>query len=378
MKKLSMILLALALVLAYTVPAMAIHIGDDRDPAVGSLGINGQYVLDGEKVDYDGDEAAWYDNDVDVNFTWKLGDITVRWRAELDDTEGLQGDKNPAGIVDDLWMTYKLSDALTLKIGEFFIGSSAIADDTTGGFNVQAMYGMDAVDLAFAIVKKVEDGGSSSADAAGDEDTDRLVLSADFKEAGPMTKLYFAYVMEDNQATEEGASFMLLDAAAPIGPVALGFQYGSFGGTDGTSGADAEGNYMLVDIGLEELIGFDLNFQYFSASDDLYGGWEEDYAPYQIIQDEVVLTSETSRDMTTMALTGSYAYNDKLSLGAAFIMAETTDAGDEIGTEFDVMATYKIADNVTYKAAIGSFSDDTTGGDIGDITKYFNRLTVKF
>ena len=273
-------------------------------------------------------------------------------------------------------MTYKLSDALTLKIGEFFIGSSAIADDTTGGFNIQAMYGMDSVDLAFAIVKKREDGNASSADADGDEDTDRLVLSADFKEAGPMTKLYLAFVMENNEATEEGASFMLLDAAAPIGPVTLGLQYGSFGGTDEISGADAEGNYMLVDIGLEELIGFDLNFQYFSASDDLYGGWEEDYAPYQLIQDEVVLTSETSRDMTTMALTGSYAYNDKLSFGGAYIMAETTDAGDEIGTEFDVIANYKIADNVSYKAAIGSFSDGDLG--FGDMTKYFNRLTVTF
>ncbi|MDT8365671.1 MAG: hypothetical protein RRA15_04160, partial [bacterium] len=90
MKKLSIILLALALALVFTVPAMAIHIGDDRD-AAGSLGINGKYVLDGEKVDYDGDEAAWYDNDVDVNFTWNMGDVTVRWRAELDDTEGLQG-----------------------------------------------------------------------------------------------------------------------------------------------------------------------------------------------------------------------------------------------------------------------------------------------
>ncbi|MDT8365959.1 MAG: hypothetical protein RRA15_05640, partial [bacterium] len=60
----------------------------------------------------------------------------------------------------------------------------------------------------------------------------------------------------------------------------------------------------------------------------------------------------------------------------AYIMAETTNAGDDIGSEFDIVANYKIADNVTYKAAIGSFSD----GDLlfGDMTKYFNRLTVTF
>ena len=374
MKKLSITLLALALGVVFAAPAMAIHIGDVRDPQ-GALGINGQYVLDGEKVDYDGDEAAWYDNDVDVNFTWNMGDVTVRWRAELDDTEGLQGAKNNAGIIDDLWVSYRLNDSLTFKFGEYYIGSSAIADDTTGGFNIQAMYGLDSVDLAFAVVKKVEDGNAAAADAAGDEDTDRMVLSANFKEVGPMTKLALTYVTEDNQATEEGADFMLLDAALPIGPVTLGFQYGSFGGTDGTSGLDAEGNYMLVDIGFEELIGFDLAVRYFSATDDLYGGWEEDYAPYQIIQDEVQ-QPETSRDITLIALLGSYAYNDKLTFSGAYITAETTDAGDEIGTEFDVIASYKIADNVTYKAAIGSFSDGDLG--FGDITKYFNRLTVTF
>ena len=374
MKKFSIILLALAFGLVMTVPALAIHIGDERDPQ-GALGITGQYVLDGEKVDYDGDEAAWYDNDVDVNFTWNMGDVTVRWRAELDDTEGLEGAKNNAGIIDDLWVMYKASDALSFKFGEYFIGSSAVADDTTGGFNIQVMYGLDAVDLSLAIAKLDEDGASSSADADGDEDVERYVLGASFKEAGPMTKLNLTYVMEDDQVNEEGPSFMLLEAGLPIGPVSLGLEYGSFGGTD-SGGADAEGNYMIFDIGLEELVGFDLGINYFVASDDLFGDWEEDYAPFQIIQDEVVIDSETSRDMTTIALTGSYGVNDNLKISAAYIMAETTEDGDEIGSEIDVVANYKIADNVTYKAAIGSFSDGDLG--FGDITKYFNRLTFTF
>jgi hypothetical protein len=402
MKKLSIILLALAITLVYTVSAMAIHIGDIRDPQ-GAIGINGQYVLDGEKVDYDGAEAAWYDNDVDVNFVWTMGDVTVKWRAELDDTEGLQGDKNNKGIVDDLWVSYKLNDALTFKFGEYYIGSSAIADDTTGGFNIQANYGLDSVDLMFAVVKKSEDGGFPDAATDEDDDTDRMVLSASFSEAGPLTKLALTYVTEDNQVTEEGATFMLLDAAVPAGPVTLGLQYGSFGGTVGENivldtnafgipgayaeGDDAEGNYMMVDIGLEELLGFDLSINYFVASDDLYGGWQEDYAPFQLIQDEVVLFDETSQNMTTIAVKGSYAYNDKLSFSGAYIMATVTDdvvvggvtlaeGGDDIGTEIDAIATYKIADNVTYKAAIGSFSEGDLG--FGDMTKYFNRLTVTF
>jgi hypothetical protein len=383
MKKLSIILLALALSLVYTVSAMAIHIGDIRDPQ-GALGINGQYVLDGEKVDYDGDEAAWYDNDVDVNFTWNMGDVTVRWRAELDDTEGLQGAKNNSGIIDDLWVMYKANDALSFKFGEYFIGSSAVADDTTGGFNIQAMYGLDSVDLTVAVVKKVEDGNAGAADADGDEDTDRIVLGANFKEAGPLTKLNFVYVMENDEAAEEGASFTLLDLALPAGPVTLGFQYGAFGGTDASGaqghavGDDAEGSYMLVDIGLEELIGFDLGVRYFTATDDLYAGWQEDYAPYQIIQDEVQLT-ETSRDMTVIGLIGSYGYSDKLSFSGAYVMATTTEDGDDIGSEIDLIANYKIADNITYKAAVSQFSQ---GDDLGslntDITKYFNRLTVTF
>jgi hypothetical protein len=135
---------------------------------------------------------------------------------------------------------------------------------------------------------------------------------------------------------------------------------------------------MLVDIGLEELIGFDLGVRYFTATDDLYAGWQEDYAPYQIIQDEVQLT-ETSRDMTVIGLIGSYGYSDKLSFSGAYVMATTTEDGDDIGSEIDLIANYKIADNVTYKAAVSQFSQ---GDDLGslntDITKYFNRLTVTF
>lgn len=382
MKKLYIALLAMTLAVVFAVPAMAIHIGDNRDADDGILGINGKYVLDGEKVDYDGDEAAWYDQDVDVAFTWEQGPVMVYWRAEISDVEGLGGDFNGGGadtrIVDDLWMSYQFNDDLKFKVGEFFIGSSAVADDTTGGFNIQAMYGLDAVDLSFAISKEVEDGGSAAADADGDQDTDRLVLGAKFKEAGFLTKLNLTYIMEDNEVTEEGASFMLLEAGAPAGPVSLYLQYGSFGGTDGTTGADAEGSYYLVTVGLDELVGFGLDFTYFSSTDDLYAGWEEDYTPHQIIMDEVTFP-ESNANITAMWLSGDYAYNDNLTVGAAYIMANLTEdvaAGDEIGSEIDVWATYKIADNVSYKAAIGSYSDGDLG--FGDITKYFNRLTVSF
>ena len=163
MKKFSIVLLTVALALVFAVPAMAIHIGDIRDADEGALGINGKYTLDGEKTDYDGAENAWYDNDVDVNFTWNLGDVTVRWRAELNDdgANGVLPAKNN-NIVDDLDHVNRAGTSIHLtseQKGDTSFVHGSLGDILLGKVNLPAPdgrkvifspFGMGVLDLAVA------------------------------------------------------------------------------------------------------------------------------------------------------------------------------------------------------------------------------------
>jgi hypothetical protein len=387
MKKLSIVLLALAFAI---VSAGAVFAGDPD--------ISGKYVIDSEDLNWDDDQNAWWDVDIDVYFTWTEGNSTVYWRAELADTDDVASGKG-TNIVDDLWISYQFNDNLKLKVGEYFMATNPIADDTTGGWNVQLMYGMDAVDLSVTIDKEVEGLDTTGANTE-DADIDRYILDANFKEAGPLTKLNFRYVSETNEAASEGASLMAVKFALPAGPVTIDGEYGTFSGTNGiaVSGTDApkyglagavdpgdidaEGDYMMFTFGLDELVGFGLDIGYLATSEDLYALWQEDFAPFQIILDDISPAAESNANVTAIWVGGDYAYNDNLTLGATYIMASLTDdagandAGDTFGSEIDLIANYKFADNVSYKFAIGMFSE----GDIsvGDATKVMQRITVTF
>ena len=88
MKKLSIIMLALALGLFMAVPAMAIHIGDTDSPE-GSLGVSGTYSFDGEARDsdglVDGTKTDFFDDDFDLSIVLEKGDIKGYVSLELSD-----------------------------------------------------------------------------------------------------------------------------------------------------------------------------------------------------------------------------------------------------------------------------------------------------
>jgi len=82
MKKLSIILLALAFALAFTVPAMAIHIGSEgTSPA--TLGISGTYQFDGQIDDTDNGKDEYFDDDLELVMKYVTGDVTAVNRQTL-------------------------------------------------------------------------------------------------------------------------------------------------------------------------------------------------------------------------------------------------------------------------------------------------------
>jgi hypothetical protein len=409
MKKLSITLLALALALVFTAPAMAIHVGEADSPD-GALGISGRYQFDGEAKDVDGTKSDFYDDDLDIQLVLELGDVKAQVSLEMADTNPFEGTANKSPV-DNYYVQWAAMDNLTLKIGEYGIAfARGIGTDAAGARNIQATYSMDALSITGAIMVE-DDGSNNSVDgtpipvdpwdpayagtitAVTEDDNNTLYLKLSVKEAGPFTKLdLVSYTqMNDNAAAQANSvgpdtkitssenSYTGVDLALPIGPVDLAFEYGANGG-------DIDGTFMLVEIGLEELVGFDLNVNYFTSSDDYLAAYDENaYSPMIILGDNI---NEGCYDLTTITVDASYAVNDKLTITAQALLSAENDAGDAYGSEFDVGLKYKIADNVSYAAAYGSYSEGDgvvvpgykgkSSGDDKDYTEMWHRIQFTF
>jgi hypothetical protein len=366
MKKLSIILLALAFALVMTVPALAIHIGSEGT-SEGSLGITGKYQFDGQIDDDDNGTKAYYDDDLEVVMRFMTGDIkaTIDW--EISDRNPLAGHSNDITLIDNYFIEWQATDALKFKAGEYALGfGRKLVLYNEGGSGLTISYALDTVNVALSHHKS-----SERTDASGDDaDSTDNMITVNVMEAGPFTKLNFVYLMSEVESStvplvaESSDNYTGVDLALGLGPVGLGFEYGSLGGDV------AEGTIMVADIDLADLVGFDLGVHYLVGSDDLDaspfdGG--DDYTPLGVFLDQ---NASDQADVTALWLTVGYAVNDQLSLsGAALVQAEND--------EYNAGLAYKIADNVLYKASYASFSE----GDVaysGDRTETFHRIQFTF
>jgi len=365
MKKLSIILLALALALVFTVPAMAIHLGDDQSPE-GSIGINGRYQFDGEARDVDGAKSDWFDDDLDIGLVWVQGDVKALVGLEIADTGVFEGSSHVnadvSNVVDNYYVEWSAMDNLKVKIGEYGLAFGRnIGTDGSGARQIQVTYSMDALDITGALIK--------NASAANEDDDDELYIKLSGKEAGPFTKLQLASYSQMNDVSGTENSYTGVDLALPLGPVDVAFEYGANGG-------DLDGTFMLLDLGIM-LANIDLGLNYFISSDDYSGPYDgNDWAPAMILGDQV---NGSVADMSAIWVTAAYDVNDKFTVGGGAVVAAENDAGSEFGTEVDVYLTYQIADNISYKAAYGSYSEGDFGaaspvGDDVDRTEMFHRI----
>ncbi len=230
MKKLSIILLALAFALVMAVPAMAIHVGSDQT-AEGGLGITGTYKIDGQSDDRDGTKEEWYDDDFELVMKYSTGAVTAVIDLEISDDGTYDGKDVQRGnvtvpttppdtdtrtkLVDNYWVSYQAMDALMLKFGEYSCGfARVISTDGACGHNIQGTYSLDQADITL-ILSKITEG----TDAGGDDgDVDETVLKVDVKEAGPFDTLaiYYNSMTDDTAAAGPEVSYTGIDLALPI------------------------------------------------------------------------------------------------------------------------------------------------------------------
>jgi hypothetical protein len=365
MKKLSIILLALGLALMFTVPAMAIHLGNTESPE-GSIGINGRYQFDGQIDDVDGVKDDYFDDDLDVGLVWVKGDIKALVGLEIADTNPWEGSSHTGSgvtnVVDNYYVEWTALDALKVKIGEYgYAFGRAIGTDGAGARNIELIYSLDVLDIHLALTK--EDDGSN--DGLGEDDDDVIYFKLVGKELGPFTKLALASYTQQNDISATENSYLGLDLAIPLGPVDIGFEYGANGG-------DLDGTFMVLELGFM-LGNFDLGLNYFTSTDDYLTAYDgNDWAPALILGDNI---NGDNADMSTIWLTGGYDISDKLNLQAVVVVAAENDAGDAYGTEVDVAAKFKIADNISWALAYGAYTegDGVLAGDV-DRTETFTRL----
>ena len=392
MKKLSIILLALALALVFTVPAMAIHVGEDDSPE-GSLGITGRYQFDGEMRDIDRsdyDVKDYFDDDLDISLVMIKGPVKAFVGLEPGDTNPFQGTGHKS-IVDNYYIDWSAMDNLTIRIGEYGLSfNRTIGTDSAGARNIQATYSMDAVDISAALIVENDganfdmaaDGiaanagspligvpatkyaGTITTSGSTDDDNNTLMVRLNVKEAGPLTKLDIVSYTEMNDVEVLGVaadenSYIGVDLAVPVGPIDIAFEYGANGG-------DLDGDFMLAEFSWKGLENWDLGVNYFKSSDDYLAPYDDNaWSPVIILGDQI---NEDVLDISFVWLDATYQVNDKLRIsGQALVMSEN-DAGTEYGTEVDIGFKYQISDNVSWGFAYGMYSAGDMDGSDADST----------
>jgi hypothetical protein len=373
MKKLSIILLALAFAVSFAGSAMAVHVGDEGTTE-GAVGLSGSYTLDAEdNTSNSGVQGQQYDDDLEVVLTINQSAVTAVIDLEISDDGTFDGSgaSRPGDVVDNYYVKWDYNDALSFKIGEYGLsfGKKVAVYADPAAHHIGVMYGLDAVDLGLYIGKVAENGTDP------DEDTDAMTLTANFKGIDLFSKLNFVIINQTDEVNDVKTNYTGAEAALMAGPVALGIEYGAYGG-------DAEGSFYILDLGLDELVGFDLNVEYFSSNEDFsdqgFSASGGDYYPLFVY--EWKGGDNNFNETSLIILNGSYAVNDMVTLKAA-VLASGSFAGESIGNEFDAHAVFALADNVTGTLSYGTWtpSDDYVGVGGDDTAKGIRgRLAFKF
>ena len=367
MKKLSVILLALAIA-AFAVPAIA-----------GEVSMDGEYGLGGY-AESNGSDVNRFEHWLDLNIEVTSGDVTFHWDVELADTDvfddhgslglpsgpGYIGGDAPRGVWDNFWVKWQATDALAFKGGIYGVSDnlalvfdSAMYADGTMGLE----YALDAFDLGAYLSKQTD----------GDEDDDTEMLFTAAGELGPaaMSLVYGQRTADAGLGGDEG-SVIYFDADFGIGPVGVMFAYGSVSNDD-DPGQDG-GTIMVVDVGMEDLVGFDLTATIINTNEDWGGShFGNDYGYAKI------LDFDDAADAMVVGLAAGYDVNDNLSIGALMVaMNDEGDAGDG-PTEIDVEMGYGFADNVSYAAGYAMVSAGDTGSSFDeDATKLWHEIVIEF
>jgi len=341
MKKLSILLLALAFAAMLAVPAMA-----------GDLSVDGEYTFGGERwsVDQmtpDEDYGLFYD-EFDVNVDLTVGDVTGHWELVLYDDSYFDRsttDDDLRALVDMTMITWSVNDALSVQFGDYGIawGNDLVVDDAgKGSGTIGILYSLDAADLAFYLSRDQE-----GREGVEDDNTTMGVTAEG--EIGP-AEVGLIYLQTTNDLLVD-SDWGLVDVYGnfTVGPVGVTLEYGSVSADFDTGDG---GTIILAEFGLGDLVGFDCNVGLVQTNEDWYG------TPYDDDFDRAKIYDLELNDMQMVYANAEYGVDDATAVGIKAILMNDV-GGDDGPTEIDGYVTHSFADNVNVEAGYASM----TGND---------------
>ena len=415
MKRFLVVLFALGLIVAFSAPAAATDVKFS-----GSYYIVG-YHDDNHALNKDGASSQFYAQRLRVSTVFKVAEgltLTTRfdamervWQGTRIGGTGTEAERNISW--ERAYVTFKTGIG-NLSAGYMQCGTwgTVFAD---GAYSQPRIKYVGAVDnlILLALLQKVAEGDIGT--GTTDSDYDAYALAFIYKFQGGQFGVLNFYLPHRGVAETVTVwnNYLAPYFKMQMGPVYLeGEASVTFGSTEYDPGfgtdVDRKGYnaYLYANVDLGQLYvggtaawvsGDDP-----STVDENETGWDggEDFDPCLILWNDNLTkwmgpmgTSATTNDRMTNALFfqvhAGMKPMDKLDVRVSYAMASADEkplgyANDDYGTEFDITATYKIYDNLSYMVGFGYlwtgdyFKGANAQAELDDNYLIVNKLTLKF
>jgi len=406
MRKLLVLLAVFALVVAFTVPAIA----DERLKVSGGVRVRAWDKDNYDDMDSDdkADDLAYWDQRFRLGGTINVAEgISGHFRVDLsedkwgsDNFDGTRYDANSELQVDRAYMQID-QNMYTIKAGQLYqgLGNSIAVDQNKTGFTVDLKLpvkltvmhakfneggafndeedGVATVEAPYSLDTTTGEIEGTAGTAASAEDEDFYALNAAFG-AGPLSLNVF-YAMLDNKKAEDSKTVIGVQAKTTLGGIALNVELNMFGGSDDATDTDYIGTqlYANAEMGVAEnvKVGADLFYaqgtdaageeqltyvsDWGSFSKDDRGPLETDINAYDEFD-----PAGASAGVMGFGLYVGYTVIEPLLLQAHVgSFSPQEDVGVDSITSMNISATYTLATNTTlavqYNNTAFSADDDT-------------------
>lgn len=420
MKKFLVVLLALGLIVAFSAPAAATDVKFS-----GSYYVAGWYQSNQSLQKDAGSSNAFYSQRLRVQTVFQVAEglkLTTRFDA-MERVWGQEAVGSTAGTEEKNIRWERVYVTFNTLGGTFDVGyqsggtyGTIFADAVASGVpRIKYTYANGPVKVLAVIEKGEElDIGTTCAD----KDYDKYIVAPSYKWDGGNAGILIEYLNDarksDASDGDYKARWWLLDPyfKATFGPVYVEGEFLLKTGKQKKyeeTGTDVDYNgksaYLMAKVDLGQVYvggqlawveGDDPN-----TTDKDESGWTgQDYNPCLILFGEDAFnkfggnfgTYDTTGDTMSNAMLyqvfAGFKPLAKLETMASFTLAKAdqkgTNVDDDYGTEFDITATYKVYDNLSYMVGFGYlwtgdyYKGSTAGNKVDDNYMVMNKLTLKF
>lgn len=354
MKKFSIVLLALALMVTMAMPAMAEANFDHYFEVV-----NNNYDNDTEDV-----TAGWY-------YLYVYGDISedISYYSEIDFDYSFDQDDNSDNDVDffEGWIDAdNVVGPVGLKIGRMQQYSGGVGGNPKIG-SQQALYAFDTDE--FGVLNYEQNNVAVKFGHSVDNDK-RMFAEAKATDLGVLDEAALNYVDDDVDTNDYNGYTLKL--AKQFNPVKVDFVYGDASNENNTNDLDAD--LINFRVSSDQLIsGANIGLEYADI--------EEGYANKEILDEEEgnilktrfdqdpntpdtneAIVSSFGEDVELIKPSVNFDVTDKLNIGFAYKMYEFQDTDEELDVAH-LYSTYDLKENLLLEVEVWDQSSDVLAGD---------------